>query len=261
MHYYSFHVSDYIHDTSHLSPMEDLAFRRLLDLYYTSEKPIPNRTHEVARRIRLPKNEHDVSTVLEEFFMFDMNTDSWTHKRCDETIAAYQAKAQRNREVGRLGGRPKANPDGNQEVTQTVSKRNPNHKPITNNHKPIDKGTVVPLPDGFPIDTWLAFVDMRKKLKKPMTDHAMELMIKMLNKMKDAGQDIKEVLEQSITKSWSDVYELKQQQTFTNKFDIAHVTTPTPPNQDAALRKIEEDSKKAVPIPEHVREYMRKVKS
>jgi len=30
-----------------------------------------------------------------------------------------------------------------------------------------------------------------------------------------------------------------------NKFDVAHVTTPPPPNQDAALRKIEEDSKRA----------------
>jgi hypothetical protein len=35
--------------------------------------------------------------------------------------------------------------------------------------------------------------------------------------------------------------------TFANKFDVAHITTPTPPNQDAALRKIAEDRKKAVP--------------
>ena len=34
--------------------------------------------------------------------------------------------------------------------------------------------------------------------------------------------------------------------TFANKFDVAHITTPTPPNQDAALRKIEEDGKRAV---------------
>ena len=240
--------------------MEDLAFRRLLDLYYTSEKPIPNRTHEVARRIRLPKNEHDISTVLEEFFMFNMEGDCWTHKRCDETIAAYQAKAQRNREVGRLGGRPKANPDGNHEQTQTVSKRNPNQEPITNNHKPIKKETVVSLPDGFPIETWLAFVDMRKKLKKPMTDHAMKLMIGKLEKMKEAGQDVKAVLEQSITKSWSDVYDVKQQQTFTKSFDVVHQTTPTPANHDAALRKIEADRKLAAPMPDSVRELVAKLK-
>jgi hypothetical protein len=34
--------------------------------------------------------------------------------------------------------------------------------------------------------------------------------------------------------------------TFANKFDVAHITTPPPPNQDAALRKIEEDGKRAV---------------
>ena len=64
MHYYSFHVSDYIHDTAHLSIIEDLAFRRLLDLYYTSEKPIPNRTHEVSRRIRMSEHEDAVQTFL-----------------------------------------------------------------------------------------------------------------------------------------------------------------------------------------------------
>ena len=129
MHYYSFHVSDYIHDTAHLSNDEDLAFRRLLDLYYTQEKPIPNKTHEVARRIRMAKQINAVQVVLEEFFMFDMENDCWFHKRCDETIAAYQAKAERNRVVGKLGGRPKTNP----EETQTVSKTNPNQEPITIN--------------------------------------------------------------------------------------------------------------------------------
>ena len=131
MHYYQFHVSDYLHDTAHLSIVEDLAFRRLLDLYYTQEKPIPNRTQEVARRIRMSKHENEIQTVLEEFFMFDMQNDCWTHKRCDETIAAYQAKAERNRLIGKLGGRPKAKPD----ETQTVSKANPNQEPITINQR------------------------------------------------------------------------------------------------------------------------------
>jgi hypothetical protein len=78
-----------------------------------------------------------VQTVLEEFFMYDMENDCWFHKRCDETILAYQAKAERNREVGKLGGRPKANPNAIPQETQVVSKDNPNHEPITINHKPI----------------------------------------------------------------------------------------------------------------------------
>lgn len=140
MHYYSFHVGDYLYDTAHLSNYEDLAFRRLLDLYYTSEKPIPNNTHEVSRRIRMPNQINAVQTVLEEFFMFDMERNCWFHKRCDETIAAYQAKAERNREVGKLGGRPKFNPNGIPQETQVVSKDNPNQEPITNNHKKEERG-------------------------------------------------------------------------------------------------------------------------
>jgi uncharacterized protein YdaU (DUF1376 family) len=167
MHYYSFHVSDYIHDTAHLSNDEDLAYRRLLDLYYTQEKPIPNRTHEVARRIRMGKNIDAVQTVLEEFFMFSLEHDFWFHKRCDETIAAYQAKAERNRAVGKLGGRPKSNP----QETQTVSKHNPNHKPITNNHKPIkERATSVACPPDVNEQVWQDWLHLRKSKKASVTE-------------------------------------------------------------------------------------------
>ena len=167
MHYYSFHVSDYIHDTAHLSNDEDLAYRRLLDLYYTQEKPIPNRTHEVARRIRMGKNIDAVQTVLEEFFMFSLEHDFWFHKRCDETIAAYQAKAERNRAVGKLGGRPKSNP----EETQTVSKHNPIQEPITNNHKPIkERATSVACPPDVNEQVWQDWLQLRKSKKASVTE-------------------------------------------------------------------------------------------
>ena len=39
--WYKFHLGDYITHTLHLSDAEDLAYRRLLDLYYMSEAPIP----------------------------------------------------------------------------------------------------------------------------------------------------------------------------------------------------------------------------
>jgi len=167
MHYYSFHVSDYIHDTAHLSNDEDLAFRRLLDLYYTQEKPIPNKTHEVARRIRMGKKVDAVQTVLEEFFMYSQEHDFWYHKRCDETIIAYQAKAERNRAVGKLGGRPKSNP----EETQTVSKDNPNQEPITNNHKPIkERATNVACPPDVNQQVWQDWLQLRKLKKASVTE-------------------------------------------------------------------------------------------
>ncbi|MEN9671037.1 MAG: hypothetical protein RL018_1314 [Pseudomonadota bacterium] len=112
------------------------------------------------------------------------------------------------------------------------------------------------LPDWMPLETWEAFLAMRKRIKKPPTDYAMKLLIDKLAKFKANGQNIQAVLEKSITSSWQDVFEINERQPFANKYDVAGITTPPPPNQDAALRKIEEDSKKAAPIPENIRAKM-----
>jgi len=244
MHYYSFHVSDYIHDTAHLSAYEDLAFRRLLDLYYTSEKPIPNKTHEVARRIRMSNQENAVQTVLEEFFMFDMENNCWFHKRCDKAIADYQAKAERNRQVGKLGGRPKSNPDAIPQETQMVSKDNPNHKPITNNHKPIDKenkrGSRLS-PDFFFPKEWCDFlVEQRPELNAQQT----------FEKFKDywiaqAGQKGVKLDWFATWRNWvRNTNALKQ-----NPADIVRLTVPSKNEPDPALEKIKADEKRAAPIP------------
>ena len=55
------------------------------------------------------------------------------------------------------------------------------------------------------------FEDMRKKIRKPLTDRAAELIISKLFKL--SGKDIKKailILQQSITNSWQGVFELKQ---------------------------------------------------
>ena len=255
MHYYSFHVSDYIHDTAHLSLYEDLAFRRLLDLYYTSEKPIPNQTHEVSRRIRMSAQINAVQTVLEEFFMFDMEKNCWYHKRCDETIAAYQAKAERNRAVGKLGGRPKSNPDAIPQETQMVSKDNPNHKPITNNHKPIDKkilGKRLATDFSFPLD-WEQFCkETRPELHPTRT----------FDQFKDywiaqAGQKGVKLDWFATWRNWVRNTNAPKQ----NHADIARFTVPSKNEPDPALEKIKADEKKAVPIPLDVLARMAQLRS
>lgn len=113
MHYYQFHIGDYRSATGHLSNDEDLAYRRLLDMYYDSEQPIPLETHWVARRIRM--DIEVVETVLND--MFQRTENGWRNGRCDSHIAEYHARAERNRVNGKGGGRPKTakkNPVGSQ---------------------------------------------------------------------------------------------------------------------------------------------------
>ncbi|MCP4984979.1 MAG: YdaU family protein, partial [Colwellia sp.] len=41
MHYYQFNIGDYTSHTSHLDPLEDIAYRRMLDWVYLHESPLP----------------------------------------------------------------------------------------------------------------------------------------------------------------------------------------------------------------------------
>ena len=103
MNFYRFHIGDFVSHTVHLSAMEELAYRRLLDMYYDTEQPIPLETERVSRRLRMDTK--DVESVLSEFFVKGEN--GWSNTRCDEEIASYHARSSSNRSNGKQGGRPK----------------------------------------------------------------------------------------------------------------------------------------------------------
>ena len=65
-------------------------------------------------------------------------------------------------------------------------------------------------PEWIPKETLEAFISMRKSIKKPLTPHAITLLVSKLQKLKDSGEDIKAVLEQSILSSYQGVFEVKK---------------------------------------------------
>jgi uncharacterized protein YdaU (DUF1376 family) len=160
MHYYQFSIGDYRAATAHLSNDEDLAYRRLLDMYYDTEKKIPLDTQWVARRLRLDFK--TVNAVLVD--MFEKQEDGWFHARCQEVIEHYHAMAEKNRANGKLGGRRK-NPVGNPvgSDSEPSAKATNNQEPI--NQEPsitVSKDTVRP-PTGEP--------EVEKVQKLPGCDH------------------------------------------------------------------------------------------
>lgn len=90
MNYYPFHLGDYATHTAHLDPIEDLAYRRMLDLYYLRESPLPADIAEVARLIRLRDYQAQVESVLREFFQ--LTGDGWENARCHAEINAMAEK-------------------------------------------------------------------------------------------------------------------------------------------------------------------------
>jgi len=131
VHYYQHNIGDYARDTGHLSVIEHGIYRLLLDWCYLNEKPI---TTEQAMRIARGY-QVETQSVLSEFF--NLESDGWTHKRVIKEIDDYRVKAEKNRQNGAKGGRPK--PNNNPVGSQSDAKHNPNQEPITNNQEPITK--------------------------------------------------------------------------------------------------------------------------
>jgi len=75
-------------DTAHLSMLEDCAYRRLMDVYYAREKPLPADEKAVCRLVRAysKKERQAVFTVLREFFEL-CEDDCWHQRRCDAVLS------------------------------------------------------------------------------------------------------------------------------------------------------------------------------
>lgn len=67
------------------------------------------------------------------------------------------------------------------------------------------------LPDWLPKESWDGFMEMRQKIRKPLTDRAVGMIVKKLAGFKEAGQDVAAILDQSVVKSWQDVFPVRQQ--------------------------------------------------
>lgn len=122
--------------------------------------------------------------------------------------------------------------------------------------------TGVACPDSVDQQVWNDWMTVRKDKKaKTLTETGWK---KFVNQAEKAGWSIEQAISHCCLKNWisfeADWVE-KKQAFVANKFDVAHVTTPTPQNYDAALRKIEEDMKKAAPMPDSVRELAKKWKA
>jgi uncharacterized protein YdaU (DUF1376 family) len=235
MHYYQFSIGDYRAATAHLTNEEDLAYRRLLDMYYDTEQKIPLDTQWVARRIRMEASV--IREVLND--MFVRHEDGYFHARCADVIEQYHAMAEKNRANGRLGGRKK-NPVGSE--SHPIAKATINQELITNNQKPVveKRHTASRLPKDFAFQKeWADFcTQQRPDLDVHQT----------FESFKDYWIAAPKGTKLDWFATWRNwVRSQAAPKTFPNKFDVVTTTTPPPPNQDAALKRILEDDKKAVP--------------
>lgn len=64
-------------------------------------------------------------------------------------------------------------------------------------------------PSWVPADAWSAFVEMRRKIRAPLTNHAAKLAVDELDGLRASGDDPEAVLNQSVMNSWRGLFAVK----------------------------------------------------
>ena len=246
MHYYQFHIGDYKSHTHHLSLMEDLAYRRLLDFYFLHEQPIKHR--DIARQIGMREHEEDVMTVLNEFFI--STADGFVSPRADKEIKQYKefAEAGKRGAAKRWGTPPNGEAISPPNATPIATN---NHKPITNNQEKKTLGKRLASDFSFPKE-WEDFCQQTRPELSP---------VKTFDQFKDywiaqAGQKGVKLDWFATWRNWVRSTNAPKQ----NPADIVRLTVPSRNEPDPALEKIKADAKKAAPLPDHIRLIMQNMK-
>ncbi|MBF0339690.1 MAG: YdaU family protein [Magnetococcales bacterium] len=227
MNYYPFHVGDYLSHTAHLTEHEDLTYRRMLDLYYQTEKPFTD-AKKVARKVR--SDQETVEIILDEFFQKD--DDGWHNERADVEIEAYYAKKDAQSRAGKASVQArekKSAPNGVPTEDERRSNGVPTEDERRSNGVPTegDASFNQPEPDlkssppnareepNFSLppeippdawDSWEAHLQSRQPNWRP-TNHAKVLSLNRLLTICAKGHEPRAVIEMAIRRGWSDFNE------------------------------------------------------
>lgn len=221
MHYYKKNLGDYAKKAGRLSILQHGVYNLLLDACYDRES-FPTRDEAIDWVWASTSEEIEaVEFVLRRFF--DLQNDGkYVQHRISEELDLYRRKAETNKRIATERETKRKESKTNRE--RVVNEAPPNHKPITNNHKPITiKELVLPFESKDFKDAWEILIVQPNWKKK--SRHALELSLKKIEKVRELVA-IK-MIENTIAGGWKGLFEL-------NDKDIAEI------NQEEARRKIKE---------------------
>ena len=118
--YYPFFPADYAVDTAQLSDIEDLMYRRLLDAYYTQERPLTSDRERLYRLVRAfsAKHKRAVDFIIESFF--ELKNDHYHNRKADQEIERYKASVEQCRKAGKASAEKRKQSVGNSTNVPTV---------------------------------------------------------------------------------------------------------------------------------------------
>jgi hypothetical protein len=115
----------------------------------------------------------------------------------------------------RKSGALRTNSSRTADADRTHSQRNTDTQTLTETEtetstkKQKQAASAFVLPEWIDRKVWDSYEDMRKKIRKPMTDEARILAVGKLKKLESQGHHHEDVLNQSILNSWQGLFEVK----------------------------------------------------
>ena len=213
MKWYSFHIGDYHRRTAHLTELEDLAYRRMLDLYYTQDGPLPADPARIAKLIRMPSAPEIVRAILAEFFV---ETDAgWRNDRCEKELhrgASYQQRATRaaaRRWAKDASSMPQAS---DKQCSSNASSIDQACLPIplplplplplpekSTSRAPRSARARADRPEDVGVQVWEEFAALRKARRAPVTD---TVVAGIRREAKAAGVTLEQALRTCVERGW-----------------------------------------------------------
>lgn len=203
---YPMYAQDFDMDTASWSALAVGVYIRLMN-YSWINGPLPDDTEELARITRLDHGNFKKVWCRYVISKWTKTNEGLVNSRMEIERQKRVKYVEQQRSKGIKSGQtrtnhgsttvqPKGQPEGNLSFSSSSS-----------TSKKKNTKVVFVLPEDISPEIWDAFVEHRKILKKPLTDHAKKLLIQKLEKI---GQDKNAVLNQAIEKGWQSVFPLSE---------------------------------------------------
>lgn len=197
---FQFYPGDWIQDTRILTPLtRGIWIDMLCFMWRSSERGKLEMTIEQYARL-LSCQHVDISNALEELTV----TKIADVTKCNNAVTVINRRMYRE-EKERKSTRHRVAEYRKRKCNNTVTVPSSSSSSCTKVHTKV-KGDFFDLPDGIKKDTWEAYLQMRRQIKKPASQKAQDLIVQKLLKM---GGDMNAILEQSIMNSWQGIFPLK----------------------------------------------------
>lgn len=223
--YMPFYPGDYLGDTMHLTLEEHGAYLKLLFCMWRAGGWLDDDTKKICQILSITKGRWErLKPSLEGFFLY--HDGKFSQQRLLAEREKSSEKSAKNALNGKQGGIAKHKKNINTNLANATNslKRNasiarvpsvpePESEPSKEEkskypHTPKGASGFA-LPDWVNKTDWDDFEEMRKRIKKPMTDRARREIIDDLERFRAKGYDPAAILVESIKKSWQGVFEPK----------------------------------------------------